>query len=486
MVINSMNFLAFFTIVFLVYYLVVGKSKKLQNAWLLIVSYVFYGIAEWKMIPLLALATIIFYSLGLFIQKIKDTNEKKASILTTIGTCLGIGFLLYFKYLNFFIDSFITLFDAIGFNINHSTFNIIMPLGLSYFTFKLIAYIIEVHRGHINAERDIISFGTFIAFFPTILSGPIDRPKNFLSQLSQLRSFNYNIAVEGCRLILWGLFKKLLVADNLAMWGDSAWSNWQNQSGLELLFASILYLIYMYADFSGYSDMAIGVGKLLNIKVQENFKQPFFSRNVAEYWRAWHISLTSWLTDYVFMPLNIRFRQLETHGTVIAIVINMILVGMWHGANWTFVLFGLYHGILFLPLMYNGTFFKKNKIKLNSIGLLSFKDSSKMLLTFILCSFGLIIFRSESCYTAFNIITKIFTDWGRFSIEKGYWPSLAIGIFFAIWILIKDYYDKFKPKEMLLMNNPKPIIRWFCYFVLVSAILLFSSHGSNASIYFQF
>ncbi|KAA6306840.1 Peptidoglycan O-acetyltransferase, partial [termite gut metagenome] len=230
---------------------------------------------------------------------------------------------------------------------NWSTFNIIMPLGISFFTFKLISYVIEVHRQHIEPTTDVVTFATYVAFFPTIMSGPIDRPNSFIPQLQSKRIFNYDLAVDGCRQILWGMFKKMVVADNCATAVNKIWTEYQGESGGQLLLVAVLFAFQLYADFSGYSDMAIGVGKLLGFKITKNFNYPFFKTNIAEFWRGWHISLTSWLTDYVFMPLNIKFRSIGKWGTIVAIIITFVLVGLWHGANWTFAVFGLYHGLLY-------------------------------------------------------------------------------------------------------------------------------------------
>lgn len=305
MQVNSLNFLLFFTIVFVGYYSVCAGKARWQNGWLLLASYVFYGIVEWKMIPLLLVATAVIYALGIGIERYNNSQcERKASLLTTLGVVACVGLLLYFKYLNFFIESFGAFLNVIGLQTNWPTFAIVMPLGISFFTFKLISYVVEVHRGHISASRDFVEFANYIAFFPTILSGPIDRPKAFLEQTSCGRTFDYAMAVDGCRQILWGMFKKMVVADNLAQMVNGTWTGPESQSSVALIIGALAYPLQMYADFSGYSDMAIGVGKLLGIRVAINFRYPFFATNIAEYWRRWHMSLTSWLTDYVFMPLN--------------------------------------------------------------------------------------------------------------------------------------------------------------------------------------
>src|SRR5690554_4200200 len=386
MVINSFSFLFFFTVLFLVYYFSFKNKKVSIYLCLLISSYIFYGITDLRMLQIIFGETIVFYVLGIIINK---SSQKNASLFTVIGVLAGVGMLVYFKYLNFFIDSFETLITSLGFNANITALNILFPLGISFFTFRLISYLIEINRGKIEPTRDFVAFAAYIAFFPTLLAGPIDRPNDFLPQLKSARVFDYNMAMDGTRQILWGIFKKMVIADNMALFIGSVWGNLGDQNATTLLIAALAYPIQLYADFSGYSDMAIGVGKILGIRVAINFRYPFFARNVAEYWRSWHMSLTTWVTDYVFMPLNVRFRGWGTAGLLLAVIINMVVIGIWHGANWTYAVFGLYHGLLFIPLVLSGAFAKKKKIMVNRVGLPSRSDFLKMIGTYLLVAFGL-------------------------------------------------------------------------------------------------
>lgn len=482
MAFNSYYFLIFFAIVFLLYYFPLNEKIKAQNCLLLIASYFFYGIANFMMIPLLLGATLVFYFLGLSIDK---NNVKKSSILKILGVSLGAGMLIYFKYLNFFIESFSHLFNSIGLKTNSGTFVIILPLGISFFTFKLISYIIEVSKGKMEPTKDFVVFATYIAFFPTILSGPIDRPNNFIAQLRVKRIFHYDLAVDGCRQIIWGLFKKMVIADNLAVLVNSVWSDIANQSGGTLLITAILYSIQMYTDFSGYSDMAIGIGKILGFNITRNFNYPFFSRNVSEFWRNWHMSLTSWLTDYVFMPLNVRFRNFGNIGLISAIIINMLVVGLWHGANWTFVIFGLYHGLLFIPLILSGTFFKKKKIKLTNLGLPLPQDFFKIIGTFLLVTFGLIIFRAE------NIIQFLQYAKGLLNITKFLNNTAGFGMLystftFIVCLFIVEWIQREKEFPLQIDENFKSkVVRALIYWGLIIIIIL-NSGEEQKFIYFQF
>lgn len=488
MVVNSLNFLFFFTVVFVVYYLPICRNNaKIRNGWIFLSSYFFYGIANWKMIPLLFGATIIFYALGFGIKsEMNKRNTKNASRLTTLGVVLGVGVLLYFKYLNFFAESFAELLSKIGFYVTWTTLSIVLPIGVSFFTFKLISYVIEIHREHIEPCNDFIEFGTYIAFFPTILSGPIDKPNKFLPQLKGKKSFNYNLSIDGFRQILWGMFTKMCIADNLATVTDSVWASYTELSGSTLATTAILYLIQLYADFDGYSNMAIGVGKLLGINITRNFKHPLLARNIAEYWRNWHISLTGWLTEYVFSPLNIAFRNLRNTGLAMAIIINFVLIGLWHGANWTFVFFGLYHGLLYVPLIYSGAFRKNKKLKPNKYKLPQKHDCLKMMGTFILVSIGLILFRAPSITDAFFYINSIMSE-SILSI-----PIIKVSnytLLFISCLLLLEWFQKDKEYASQLEPSILEKRRWIKYvidYLIIIAIIFKGNFNSSNFIYFQF
>lgn len=483
MVINSFSFLFFFGFLFLVYYFPLKNKTWAQNGWLLVASYIFYGIADWRMLPVLLVSTLVFYVLGIFIR---PSNPKRASLLTALGVIAGVGMLLYFKYLDFFIDSFATLFASIGFRVNLTTLHIIFPLGISFFTFRLISYVIEVHRGRMEPVRDFVAFATYVAFFPTLLAGPIDRPNVFIPQLKSPRTFNYDLAMDGTRQILWGIFKKMVIADNMALFVGAVWGDLPEQNATTLLLAALVFPLQLYADFSGYSDMAIGVGKILGLQVAVNFRYPFFAQNVAEYWRSWHMSLTTWVTDYVFMPLNVRFRGWGTAGLLLAVIINMVVIGIWHGANWTYAVFGLYHGLLFIPLVLSGAFAKKKKIMVNRVGLPSRSVFLKMIGTYLLVAFGLIIFNAPSMGQAVAFVGGLsdFSNLAAFTAEG--LRMLALSLFFAGLMLAAEW--KQRDKEYALQVDslfPKKAIRFAIYWVLLILSVLFSGE-EQVFIYMQF
>lgn len=485
MIFNSYSFLGFFLIVFFLYYFVLNNKIKLQNWLLLLASYCFYGCANWKMIPILLISTLIFYMLGLAIHKTAGTP--KSSRYKLLGIILGVGVLLYFKYMNFFIESFANLFNIIGLHSNWGTFNILMPLGISFFTFKLISYIIEVYREKMEPEKDFVSFATYIAFFPTIMSGPIDRPNTFIRQLHNNRPFDYDLSFDGIRQILWGLFKKMVIADTIALVVNEIWKYQDTFSASTLIMGAILYVFQMYADFSGYSDMAIGVGKILGFRIAINFNYPLFARDISEYWRNWHISLTSWLTDYVFMPLNVKYRNLERWGSILAIIITYLLIGLWHGANWTFALFGLYHGLLYIPLMLSGTFFKKKKLKITRYKLPYFSDFLKMVGTFLLVTFGLVIFRADNIQQAIKYISNVCSA-SIMSFPKviGYNNvNMLLSIIFIIIMLLYEW--KNRNKEYGLDIKEKMVIVQYCHYIFIAFLIyFFGIIDTSGFIYFKF
>ena len=417
-------------------------------------------------------------------------NEGKkttASHITTFGVILGVGILLYFKYLNFFAQSFADLLSACGLKVTWTTLNIVLPVGVSFFTFKLICYLIEIHREKIEPAKNFIEFATYISFFPTILSGPIDRPNTFLPQLRISHSFDYSMAVDGCRQILWGMFTKMCIADNLALITDKAWGAYTILPSSYLLISVLLYPIQVYADFDGYSNMAIGVGKILGIKINRNFNHPFLARNMAEFWRRWHISLTGWITDYVFMPLNIAFRNMSTFGMWLALAINLITIGLWHGANWTYGLFGLYHALLFIPLVYSGAFGKNKKLKENKYGLPHFQDFGKMVLTYLLFAIGEIIFLAPDVSTAYSFFIRIFDQSilsnPHIDIRKGTY-------FFIVLLLIQEWIMRKKEHGLAMTNSESGLLKYkfvrFSIYLLLFIFTIAASGQHSDFIYFQF
>lgn len=478
MAINSLPFLAFFAVVFALYYIPFLKQGKgmYQNVVLLLASCFFYGYADLRMLPLLLVVIVGFYFIGIGIEKNED--KPLADRLLLLGIVFGVGMLAYFKYTNFFIQSFGRLLGAIGFHVSWPLLKIAAPLGISFFTFRLVSYVIEVHRGVMSAERDFIAFSTYVAFFPCMLSGPIDRPNVFLPQLVHRREFDYSFTVDGLRQLLWGLFKKMVVADTLAKFvdlylGESALP----ASGSTTIVVALAYTFQIYADFSGYSDMAIGVGKMLNLKVAKNFNNPFFALNIADFWRRWHMSLTTWVTDYVFTPLCFTFRRNRQWGMIAAIIINFLIVGLWHGASWNYVLYGLYHGLLFVPLILMGKM-DKAVMKTNRLGLPTLRSGMQMFLTFVLVVFGMLIFR---CNTAGQFAHELSTlRHGLFTLPN---VGDVVGWFFVALMLVVEWVQREKDHGMEISGLRSKPLRWCIYMLLLFCIFIYG--GETTSFIYQ-
>lgn len=483
MVVNSINFWLFFLIFLIPYFTLFRKFTKVQNTWLLIASYVFYGLADWKMLPLLAVVTVLYYVLGIVIAKNNSSNPKRASWLTTLGVVVGVGVLLYFKYFDFFITEFARLFNSIGIHVNVSSFNIIMPIGISFFIFKLMSYPIEVHRENIIPSRDLVQFAAYVSFFPTILSGPIDKPNTFLPQMAKSRYFCEDDFSEGIKRVIWGMFLKMCIADRLSPWTDAILNNYSHHNATSICLAAVLYMIQMYADFCGYSDMAIGVSRIMGFRVTENFKRPFFAQNIAEYWRRWHISLTSWITNYIFMPLNVAFRSWQPWGLYLATVINLVVIGAWHGANWTFVLFGLYHGLLLVIV----TTLEKRRKKIEKEHNLKNNEIykwSRRLLTFILCVIGALLFRSASATDFFATLGNLSRGFGRI-YREGLIEMVVLGVPSILIMFFKEFKDEYK-KNIHFMHSENTVVRIVSIVAIISYIIFMGALDGGQFIYFQF
>ncbi|MEJ6979555.1 MBOAT family O-acyltransferase [Pedobacter sp. P351] len=482
MLLNSEIFLVFFILFFLLYWLVFNKNLKLQNILVLAASYIFYAWSDWRFLSFLIFASALNFYLGIYISK----NTRYKRLLLYIGLLQGLGSLAYFKYFNFFIDSFKEAFQSFNIHLNVHTLNILIPLGISYFTFKTISYLLDINKGKIKPTTDWIVFFAYVSFFPTLLSGPIDNAKSFIPQLEKKRPFDYIETREGLRQILWGVFKKMVIADKCALIVNPIFDDYQNMPGSTLLVGAFFYTIQIYTDFSGYSDMAIGIARLIGFRVTKNFDYPFFAQNIAEFWRKWHMSLTSWLTEYVFTPLNIYFRDYGKLGLIAAIIINFVVVGIWHGANWTFVLFGFLHGCYFIPLILRGTFNKKKKIAKNSF-LPSFSELTNVLLTFTLVMLTYIVFRADNISQAFNFYKILFSE-SLFSIPLI--PSGRLVLFtttlFIFLMMLVEWLQREKEYGLQIDLANRPAIRLSIYYILIFAIILFSTDNENQFIYFKF
>lgn len=353
MLFNSLAFAVFLPIVFVLYWFVFNRNLKWQNAFVVVASYVFYGWWDWRFLLLIAFTSLCSYVSGLYIERYREKgNEKAAKWVSVSNIVLNIGILGFFKYCNFFITSFVDAFSLVGIHLSETTLQIILPVGISFYTFQAISYSIDVYKKKLEVTKDVVAFFAFVSFFPQLVAGPIERATHLLPQFYGRRVFDEAKATDGMRQILWGLFKKMVVADNCAVVVDTIFANYQQESGSTLLFGAVLFAFQIYGDFSGYSDIAIGCARLFGIELKRNFNYPYFSRDIAEFWRRWHISLTTWFRDYVYIPFG---GSRTSKAKVVRNTFIIFLVsGLWHGPNWTFVTWGFYHALLFLPLLLFG------------------------------------------------------------------------------------------------------------------------------------
>lgn len=455
-----------------------NKSLKKQNLLLLIVSYVFYGWWDWRFLSLIAFSTLVDFIIGNQLLKQKGIAHRKLLLWISIG--VNLGFLGFFKYYNFFLENFVDAFTFFGGSISSSSLNIILPVGISFYTFQTLSYTIDVYKGNIKATNNFIDFAAFVSFFPQLVAGPIERATNLLPQFYSKRTFSYANSVIGMRQILWGLVKKVVIADSCAFYANEIFNNHQDYSGSTLLLGGVFFAFQIYGDFSGYSDIAIGTSRLFGFKLLQNFSFPYFSRDMAEFWRRWHISLNTWFRDYLYIPLggsrgNLFFKLRN-------VFIIFIVSGFWHGANWTFIAWGALNAFYFVPLMVFGI----NRNNTDVIAYTNIKDAFvialKILGTFLLTVLAWIFFRSENITQALEIIASIFSM-SLFSAPMVL-PKTAIllvGLFMVIEWFGRN--QEFAIEKFSLFKYRS--LRYGCY-VILSALIYISHSSGKEFIYFQF
>ena len=479
---NSLDFAIFLPIVFLLYWFVVQKNIEYQNALIVVSSYVFYSWWDWRFLSLIIFSTIIDYSIG---QRLRVEHARlKRKILLGLSILINIGFLGFFKYYNFFLENFVSAFSFLGYEIQANSLNIILPVGISFYTFQTLSYTIDVYRKKIQPTKDFVAFSAFVCFFPQLVAGPIERATHFLPQFYHKRSFEYTKAADGLRQILWGLFKKIVIADNCAYFANQIFNNSIEMNGSSLALGAIFFSFQIYGDFSGYSDIAIGTSRLFGFDLKQNFSYPYFSRDIAEFWRRWHISLSTWFRDYLYIPLG------GSKGGALMKIRNTFIIflvsGFWHGANWTFIVWGVLNALYFLPLLIRQENRKNLDIVAEGKYLPTFKELRDMLFTFILSAFAWIFFRAENIGHAYSFIGEIFSlsffDFPNFSEQRRAFTTIVlIGLFMLFeWV----GREKCFAIQCIGMNWRRSI-RFSFYYVIVISILWFSGKEQEF-IYFQF
>lgn len=482
MLFNSVSFAIFLPIVFILYWFVANKHLRHQNILLLISSYYFYACWDWRFLFLLVFSTVLDYYTGI---KMSDApNQANKKFWFWLSIVINLGFLGIFKYYNFFAASFAESLSYLGLQVNPWTLEVILPVGISFYTFHGLSYVIDIYKGRIKAEKNFINYSLFVSFFPLLVAGPIERATHLLPQTKQEKTFDYVKAVDGLRQILWGLFKKIVIADNCAEYANLIFNNSSDYSGSTLLLGALFFTFQIYGDFSGYSDIALGTSKLFGYELMRNFNFPYFSRDIAEFWRRWHISLSSWFRDYLYVPLggSRGGTWMKIRNTFIIFIVS----GFWHGANWTFIVWGALNAIYFLPLLLTNS--NRNNLETVAQGRSypNLKELTGMLLTFSLTVFAWIFFRANNIEHALSYLSEIFSS-SLFTIPKfvGMGKALLTMVLIALFMFIEWNGREGQYAISSLGSNWKRPLRYAMYYAIILAIFWFGGKEQQF-IYFQF
>ncbi|MCB0749560.1 MAG: MBOAT family protein, partial [Ignavibacteriae bacterium] len=466
-------------IIFILYWFVTNKNLKLQNLLIVISSYTFYGWWDWRFLSLILFSTIVDYLIGISLSKQENQTKRKTLLWTSI--LVNLGFLGFFKYYNFFLDNFINAFSFFGTEINANSLNIILPVGISFYTFQTLSYTIDVYKRKLEPTKDFIAFSAFVSFFPQLVAGPIERATNLLPQFYKKRHFDYSKAVDGMRQILWGLFKKMVIADNCAQYVNMIFNNSSEYSGSTLVLGAVFFAFQIYGDFSGYSDIAIGTSRLFGFNLKQNFAFPYFSRDIAEFWRRWHISLSTWFRDYLYIPLG--GSRGGTWNKIRNIFIIFIVSGFWHGANWTFIVWGALNALYFLPVFITNNNRKNLNIVAQHKYLPNAKEFLSMLLTFGLTTLAWVFFRADNIDHALSYFSTIFSH-SVFKSSEIFPSGLLLLILFFLcieWINRNKQYglEKFNKQKFKFLDT-------ILLFIVFWSIVIWNSNKEVEFIYFQF
>lgn len=476
MLFTSAEFLIFLPVVFALYWLL-SRRVQWQNALVVAASYLFYGWWDWRFLLLIAFTSLCSYVFGLLINKsLTEGKSRKARCFNVLNIVINIAILALFKYHNFFVESLMNLFPRIG--AEKLLLNLILPVGISFYTFQALSYTIDVYRRKIEPTKDIVQFFAYVSFFPQLVAGPIERATQLLPQFGKEKYFDYSMAVDGIRQMLWGFFKKIVVADNCAVFVDNIWGDYAAQPGSTLLVAAILFSIQIYCDFSGYSDIAIGCAKLFGIRLMQNFNVPYFSRDIAEFWRRWHISLTTWFRDYIYIPMG--GSRVSKSKVIRNTLVIFLVSGLWHGANWTFVAWGAYHAVLFLPLIILGRNRKYTNVVAEGRAFPSLKETGQMLLTLLLAMIGWVLFRSETIGQAWSFLG------GMFGKTLFTMPSVPYKtVLFVLVMLVVEWIQRKKAHGFAMECVKSGVLRYACYTAVLVLIFVYGVFNETF-IYFQF
>lgn len=484
MLFNSLEFLIFLPLTFFIYWFVANKNLRIQNLFVLCASYAFYGYWDWRFLSLIVISTVVDYSIGRLMSTQPPPARRK--VLLWASVIVNIGILAAFKYYNFFLDNFVIAFSSLGINLNASSLSIILPVGISFYTFQTLSYTIDVYKKKLTPEKDLVSFAAFVSFFPQLVAGPIERASNLLPQFNKKRKFDHLMATDGMRQILWGFVKKIVIADNCAVFANEAFNQSGDMNGSSLALGVFFFTFQIYCDFSGYSDIAIGTAKLFGFNLMKNFAYPYFSRDIAEFWRRWHISLSTWFRDYVYIPLG--GSRVKRSKTIRNIFIVFIVSGFWHGANWTFILWGALNALFFLPLLLS----KRNRQNMDTVAkgrmLPNLKELMMMGITFILTMIAWVFFRADSALHAIEVLSKIAsTTLFEYPLLSNLYSALVTIILIGAFMLVEWHgrSDEYAI-EKIKVSIPSNTVRWIAYFSLGLIIVIFGNFNKTEFIYFAF
>lgn len=476
MLFNSLVFLCFLCIAFPTYW-ALHKRVRAQNAYILLLSYIFYGWWDWRFLGLIVASSLLDYAVGLAMARSEQTRRRRA--LLAVSLSANLGALFFFKYCNFFIENFVAMFAQFGVTLHTPTLQVILPVGISFYTFQTLSYTIDIYRGKLEPTRSIVNFLAYVSFFPQLVAGPIERASALLPQFHKARRFDPTQASDGLRQIMWGLYKKMVIADNCAIYVDRVWAMPIEQASTSSLWmAALLFSFQIYCDFSGYSDIAIGTARLFGFDLMRNFAYPYFSRDIAEFWRRWHISLSTWFRDYLYIPLggSRGGKWMQLRNTMIIFLVS----GFWHGARWTFIVWGALNALFFLPLLLSNNNRRHLDVVAQDRRLPSLREAWAIAMTFGLTTLAWVFFRAPDMQHAMGFLRKLFTSLPTTN------PKVKTSLLLLIGLLVVVEYIQRKKQHGLDLAHVKPWGRWLCYGLLFVLWFFFAVLRRNTFIYFQF
>ncbi len=473
MLFNTLDFAIFLPIVLVLYWTVFNRSLRWQNLFLVVVSYIFYSFWDWRFLSLIFMSSVVDFTVGRAL--VKTSSQPRRKLLLYVSLFFNLGLLVVFKYFNFFVETFVDSFALFGTSFNVNTWSILLPVGISFYTFQTLSYTIDIYKGKITATRDPVAFFAFVSFFPQLVAGPIERASNLLSQFEVRRTFQYNKNVDGLRLILGGLFKKMVIADNCALVVNSIFENYHDQSGSTLFFGAVFFAFQIYGDFSGYSDIAIGTSRLLGFDLMKNFNFPYLAQNLADFWRRWHISLSTWFRDYLYIPLG--GSRVSKGRLIFNIFVVFLVSGLWHGANWTFVLWGFIHALFVIPVI---LFLKNNVTYSKDRRLPTFRQFINIGATFFIVVVAWVFFRAETITDAFQYLKIVFSE-SLFTM-----PHIPrSGIVLLLGYMVLEWIQRHKDHVLDIAYIRSGSLRYAIYYIVLFCVFYFAG-DLQPFIYFQF